>query len=206
MKKTALISAALAAVIAMTGCSKTESTSGSSGSSDGNIVNDIASNVSQFIEADGRGYGKTYTAEIGEKLDNQFFSVTVNEAYKMKSVSGYYYDDYEFLVVNVTSTNIFEEDINVGAYDFNVRWAEGDDGMDYAVTDIGDDFGYDLYTDGKDIKSGETVSGNVYFAVPINQDNLMMEYVEIYDDDFNGNTYQFKLGTLEYRDDPYLAE
>lgn len=220
MKKIVSLCAVLFTVVAMAGCAgSTESTQGGSSNntpdassdtesaSGNNALNDIASGVSQFLEANGREYGKTYTAKIGEKISNEFFSMTVNEAYKMTSVSGYTPDDkgYEFLCVNVTSENIFSEPINVGAYDFTVRWGDGEEDFDYAIQEE-DDFGYDIYPYGADLAQFESVTGNVYFLVPKNATDIKFEYLEIYEDDFSGNTYQIDLGALSYRDDPYVYE
>ena len=215
MRNTLLLSLLLCSTIAMTGCggntssSQNDVSSANSNSStpESNIMNDIASGVSQFLEADGREYGKTYTAKIGEKLSNEFFSMKVNEAYKMTSVSGYTPDNegFEFLCVNVTSTNISDETINVGAYDFTVRWGDGEEDFDYALEGE-DDFGYELYTYGRDLPKHGTETGNVYFIVPSDATELKFEYIEIYDDEFNGNTYQVELSSLEYKDDPYKFE
>ncbi|MBQ9948008.1 MAG: DUF4352 domain-containing protein [Oscillospiraceae bacterium] len=226
MKKTTILCALLAGVIAMTGCGgNTSGTAAEGGSSDnsassttsttsedkGNdeessksLIDDIASSISQAAAADGREYGKTYTAKIGEKLKNEFFAMTVNEAYRMTSVSGYVPDDesYEYLCVNVTCTNIFSETINVGAYDFDIRWGDGDDEVEYAIYEEDENYGYDLYPGEYDLPKNKSVTGNIYFFIPKDVSEVTFEYVEIYEDDFNGNTYQVPLSDLEYVEDP----
>lgn len=186
--------------------SSSSTTSQAESGSSNDVLHDIASNVSKFMEADGREYGKTYTGKIGETLTNSFFDLTVNEAHRMSTVSGYTPDseENEFLCVNVTVKNIFDEEIPVGTYDFNIRWALGDDGYDIALSEVGDDFGFDCYPEDTILSKNATVTGNVYFIIPKDCPMLKLEYVEYYDDNFDGNTYHIDLGTPDYMDDPAL--
>lgn len=186
IKKAAAVIAA-AALLMSTGCDKK-----------------VQDDINTFIQADGRDYGQTRTAGIGEPLKNSFFTMTVNEAYLMKTVSGFLPIDegYEFLCVNVTVTNTSDKTINVGAYDFNARWGDTDDDVSYSIEEDG--LGYDLYPtgEGKDIRPNITVTGNIYFDVPAGASGLKFEYLERWDDEFDGNTYIIDLGALEYMDDP----
>lgn len=150
-------------------------------------------NVSKFFEAEGRAYGKTYTAEIGEKQENSFFSTVVNTVTFADTVGDYYLEDgLEFACVNITVKNTFGEEIPMGIGDFYIAWGEGDDectGAEYA-----EDLADDLYEDEFTLAKNEEYTGTLYFAVPVDvRDDLVFVYEEYYEDDFVGNTYKINL-------------
>ena len=106
MKKLFAAVAALIMLLSVTGCSK-----------------EALDNVSQFIEASGRDYGKTYTAKIGEEQKNSFFTTVVNSVEIKDEVNGYVPDEgYEFACVNITVKNIFDEKIIMGCGDFEIAY------------------------------------------------------------------------------------
>ena len=145
----------------------------------------------------------SHGAAIGEKISNEFFSMTVNSANRLTGISGYVPNneaEYEYLCVNVKVQNNTTETINVGTYDFTVRWGNGSDDWDYAIEQ--DDFGFDKYPDEMDLTRLKSIEGNVFFIVPKNADKLYFEYIVTYDDDTTGDTYYVELEDLEYIEDP----
>ena len=150
-------------------------------------------NVSKFFESEGRAYGKTYPAEIGEKQENSFFSTVVNTVTFADTVGDYYLDSgLEFACVNITVKNTFSEEIPMGIGDFYIAWGEGEDertGAEYAA-DLADDlYGYEFT-----LAKNEEHTGTLYFAIPIDvRDDLVFVYEEFYDDEFVGNTYKINL-------------
>ena len=183
MKRAIAFVAAAVMAVSLTGCSK-----------DG--VSNAIDEVSQFVEADGRDYGNTKTAEIGETLKNSFFTMKVNSVYSTDSYNEFYLDEgstSEIVVVNVTAENIFGEVINVGTYDYVLRYGEGEDDYCDSTDEIA--VGLDTaYPDSMDIEDGESVTGDIFFVVPADATDLKLEYLEVYDDDFEGSTYQINLG------------
>lgn len=179
------------AVVLAAGCSGKNASVGSGG---------VLSDVQKFIEADGRDYGKNFTAEMGTEQKNSFFTLKVDEAVRLSSLAGYVPDDgFDYLAVSVSVENISDKKIPMGNGDFVIRWAEGDDGSDgpysmdgadnsYGFTDYPDNFS--LSTSGADSK----FSGWLYFQVPKDAKDIKLEYLELYDDDFEGSTYQINLG------------
>ena len=177
MKKT-LITLLCTAALLLTGCSK-----------------DLASDVSKFIEAEGRGYGQTYEKGMNEYNQTEFFKFQVKDAYRADTVGDYYLDDddVEFLCVNVEVINTFDKEIPVGTYDFTVRWGDGEDDFSYAESQE-EGFGFDNYPEDTNLEKGKTAKGNVYFIVPKSSENLKLEYLECYTDEFEGNTFLINLG------------
>lgn len=185
MKKILALAFAATMLLAMTGCSKES-------------LNEAADTISRYAEADGRDFGNTKTAEIGETLENNFFSMKVNSVYATDELNGYYFDDdsYEIVCVNVTATNTWGDTINVGTYDYVLRYGEGDSDYCSSTDQIAD--GADTaYPESKDIGNKESVTGDIFFTVPADATDLKLEYVEVYEDDFEGSVYQILLGDPE---------
>lgn len=186
--------AVCAAVLLTAGCS-----GGNNGSSGG-----VFSDIQKFTEASGRDYGKSFTAEIGEPLSNSFFTLTVNQAVRLSTLAGYLPDDgYDYLAVNIYTRNIYDQTIPMGIGDYVVRWAEGDDGCDGAFDMDGEDnsYGFEEYPKETYLavsgNAAET-SGWLFFMVPKDAIDLKLEYVELYDDEFEGSTYQINLGNPDF--------
>ncbi len=182
MKKIFAIMAAAVLVLSMTGCSK-------------DSVSEAIDDVSQFVEADGRDYGGTKTAEIGKTLKNSFFSMKVNSVYAADEIGEFYLDDdsYEIVCVNVTATNIWGDTINVGTYDYVLRYGEGEEDYCSSSDEIGEGL-ETSYPYSVDIADKETVTGDIFFVVPADATDLKLEYLEVYEDDFEGSVYQINLG------------
>lgn len=172
------IAALCAAALLLTGCSK-----------------DVVSDVSKFIEADGRSYGQTYEKGMNEYNQTEFFKFQVKEAYRADTVGDFYLedDDYEFLCVYVEVINTYNKEIPVGTYDFTILWGDGEEDFSYAEAQD-DGFGIDNYPEDSALQVGETAAGNVYFAIPKSCTSLKLEYLEYYTDEFEGNTFLIDLG------------
>lgn len=166
-------------------------------------MSSVASDVGKFIEADGRSYGKTYTAKMNELQQNSFFSQKVTDAIRLKDLGNYTANEgWDFLAVEVSVTNTFKEDIPMTLYDFTVRWGEGEEDFEQAFPmEEGEENGYGFTDYGEDfvLSPAKSFKGWCYFMVPFDADNILFEYVELYEDDFDGNTYQVELGNPAYR-------
>lgn len=207
----ALISAA-AITLTLTACkpgnnetaenSSDGSSAGASNSSgSGSSSETFLDKASKFLEADGRGYGKEHSAEIGETLKNEFFSLKVTDVYRYSSMGEYLPDEgYDFVAVNITVGNIFSESIPVGSYDYVLRWGEGDENSFEAFQMGNTHTDYDLrfFPDDVELSVGTSKSGYVIFQAPSDSTELTLEYLEVYEDDFEGNTYHINLGNPEF--------
>ncbi len=191
----------MAATIAFTaaGCGAIADVTDGTGEASDSTVDAYASKVDE----EKTGEIVERTGAIGEMMRNEFFYMQVNEAHRMSSVSGYVPNDpnYEYLCVNVTVTSGSAETINVGTYDFDIVWGEGDD-LQYDTAIEQEDFGFEKYPDSVDIEYREIVKGNVFFMIPKDAQNLRLQYLELFDNDSTGNCYRVELGNPEYMEDP----
>lgn len=155
----------------------------------GDAASSAVDKVSKMLSARGREYDKLFTGEIGDTLTNSFFDFTVNSVTAAEELEGYTptQEGYKFIVADITVKNIFDSEIPVGNYDFNIIWGDDseDSGEDYSFTEFMDG----MYPDEVDLAVGETLSGTLVFEVPADETNVGIVYYEIWDDDFLGNTY-----------------
>ncbi len=154
------------------------------------------SEVSKFLEAGGREYGKVTTNEMNEEQKNSFFALKVTEAYRHSSLGGYVPDEgHDFLAVKIYTRNTFTESIPMSCYDYNVRWGDGEN--DYAeaqALDTVNGYGYDDYPENTSLAIDRDKEGYVYFSIPKDAIDLRLEYIELYEDDFEGSTFYINLG------------
>lgn len=208
IKYAALIAAA-AMTLTLTACKQGNNVTvenNSDGSSAGtsnssNSSETFLDKASKFLEADGRGYGKEHSAEIGEVLNNEFFSLKVTDVYRYSSMGDYLPDDgFDFVAVNITVGNIFSESIPVGSYDYVLRWGEGEENSfeAFQVGNLHTDYDIRFFPDDTTLSVGTSKSGYVIFQAPSDSTELTLEYLEVYDDDFEGNTYHINLGNPEF--------
>lgn len=213
MKGAALILAA-AMTLTLTACKKDGGVTLNSGDDSSSGTTSTTSNssetfldkASKFLEADGRGYGKEHTAEMGEELKNEFFSLKVTEAYRYSSMGDYVPDEgYDFVAVNINVKNVFSDSIPVGTYDYVLRWGEGDENS-YEAFQVGDlqtSYDIDFFPDDTNLSTGASKSGYIIFEAPSDSTELTLEYLEVYEDDFEGNTYHINLGNPEFAANDY---
>lgn len=158
-----------------------------------NAASDAVDKVSKMLSAQGREYDELYTGEIGETMTNSFFDFTLNSVETATELAGYTptQEGYKFVVANVTVKNVFDQDIPVGNYDFNIIWGTDTEtgGEDYAF----ESFMEGMYPDDITLAPGETASGDVVFEIPEAESTIGIVYYEIWDDDFVGNTYVFNV-------------
>lgn len=203
-KKVTAAAVLCAAAVLAAGCSGKTASTGSGG---------VLSDVQKFVEADGRDYGKNFTAEIGETQKNTFFSLSVDKAVRLSSLAGYLPSEgFDYLAVSVSVKNISDKTIPMGVGDFVIRWADGDDGKDVPFTMEGEDnsYGFTDYPDSFELTpaGGDSkFSGWLYFEIPKDAMDVKLEYLEVYDDEFEGSTYQINLGNPSfYENDIKLSQ
>ncbi len=164
---------------------------------------DPVSEVSKFLEAGGREYGKTTTNEMNEEQKNSFFALKVTEAYRHSSLGGYIPDEgYDFLAVKVYTRNIFTESIPMSCYDYNIRWGDGENEFAGAQSlDTANGYGYNDYPEETSLSIGGEKEGYIYFSIPKDAADLRLEYIEVYEDDFEGSTFYINIGNPAFSPD-----
>lgn len=176
----ALLTAALL-VLALTGCS-------------------TAQEIKDKMQGGGRSSGNTHTATAPETQTNSFFALTVNDAYMVASLDGYYpeYVDGAFLVVDITVEDVLDTDSPMPMFttDFLLGW-EGCAEPEVAYAKFSDDQLEDQW----EMNLGEKVSGKLIFDCPANETEFTITFQEVWDDEFEGDTYvmNFTADTSTYQ-------
>jgi hypothetical protein len=156
----------------------------------GNVISDIG----RMLQAEGRPYNNVTTGKVGDTLTNSFFDWTVKSVTAKDTVivDGEEYlpsvDGYKFLIVDITTKNVFDQPNPMGNADFSIIWGEGDD--------ITEDYTYEAFMDGMypdDFEEavGQSTSGTLVFEVPKDVHSAYIAYYEIWSDSFEGDTYLF---------------
>ncbi len=176
----ALLTAALL-VLALAGCS-------------------TAQEIKDKMQGGGRSSGNTHTATAPETQTNSFFALTVNDAYMVASLDGYYpeYVDGAFLVVDITVEDVLDTDSPMPMFttDFLLGW-EGCAEPEVAYAKFSDDQLEDQW----EMNLGEKVSGKLVFDCPANETEFTITFQEVWDDEFEGDTYvmNFTADTSTYQ-------
>ena len=179
MKKLAVLLLAACVALGGAGCKNSVS----------DTVSGLVEDAGTAIQADGREYGQTYTFESGELVETAFFNFQVNEVSTAAEIEGYVPEDEtnQFLVDNVTIQNTYEDDASIPMFatDFQLIWADlGDTGI-YPDTQFAEGQLPEEYQLLKD----ESRTGNLIFIVPSDITEFKLQYLEVWSDDFEGNTY-----------------
>lgn len=140
-----------------------------------------------------RSSGEVYEAQgFEQSLSTAFFDFQVNSASLVSQLEDYEPTDPNnlFLVVNITVQNTFTDDSSIPMFDtdFALSWPDlGEDSIycesSFASTQLPEEY---------EIFKGESRTGDLVFIVPSSQTGFTLEYLEIYEDEFEGNT--FKIG------------
>jgi hypothetical protein len=152
--------------------------------------------IVKMLEAEGRPFNNVTTGKVGDTLTNTFFEWTVKSVVTKDTltVDGEEYvpdtDGYQFLLVDITTKNIFDKSNPMGNPDFSIIWNEGDETFEaYAYNEFMDG----MYPDEFWQEVGQSDSGTLVFEVPKSVSSAIIAYYEIWDDDFEGDTYLFEV-------------
>lgn len=199
LKRVLLVLLSIVLLMSLTGCSILRSVIGNQAGGDSQTSGDSQTDddkngfgemASKILKSQGRTYDELYTGQMGETLTNSFFEFKIDSAKLLTELAGYLpeTDGNKFLVADVEVTNIFEETIPVGNYDFYVLWNGGEDIPYNASFDW-------MYPDDAELAVGETLSGKLVFEIPPDAEDVMIGYTEIWDDEFEGNIYLVEIVT-----------
>ena len=138
---------------------------------------------------------ETYAQAIGEASDNRFFQWTVNSVRSETGALNNYdpEDGTKYIIANITVTNIYDEPVAVGSYDYMVSWGDGENDWDYSYKSFYDG----MFPDDTQLAAGESITGDVVFEVPMDAENVSVIYEEYFSDDTTGDIYKVDVSLLE---------
>jgi hypothetical protein len=164
---------------------------GGGGDAFGNAATDFFANAKSSLEAEGRPFNNVYSSQPGQALTNTFFEWNITNIRKETDIDGITpAAGNVFIVADTKSTNVFDESIPVGNYDFHLLYEE--DGEIVEVLAL-EEFADGMYPDNVMEAPGESVEGFLVFEAPEATQAAMLTYYEIWDDDFEGDTYYFEV-------------
>lgn len=111
---------------------------------------------------------KITEAEAAVPLATMFFEYTVNDAYTETTLADKStYDDYQFLVVDMTLRNTTDSTVSMSDADFWISWGEGEYDSDAPISAYGEDpvVNNELKSV-YEIAPEEEVRGSLVFIVP----------------------------------------
>lgn len=150
------------------------------------------------IQSQGREYGQTYELKAGDTMSTAFFDLTVNSAKFASDIDGFVSnkDTDKFLVVNVTIQNTFDntQPLPMSDSDFELSWNGADKNMTI--------FPEDAFTDNQlpveyEIEKGGSKTGDLIYVVPEDASDFRIYYYDLWEDDFEGNTYWLPFNLAE---------
>lgn len=157
------------------------------------------SDVGDELKADGREHGQTYELEQNQNMKTAFFDLNINSVQIAETFEDYLPNDdiRQFLIVNVTIKNTFEDSASIPMFydDFGLSWEILGDDTIYPE----EKFAEDQLPDEYEIYKTEQRTGNIIYEVPADITEFDFKYYEVYEDDFEGNTFvmKIKLGETE---------
>lgn len=135
---------------------------------------------------------------IGDTMRTYFFDYTVDSAMTYSRYEGYVpTPGYDLLLVEITVTNTFPEDITMFDWDFMVLFddiLDGEEVYDYPITsyeevEIPDAARDTLLPMEYDLNQNEKRTGFLLFEVPAGETQFTISYIEYFDDDTTGDAF-----------------
>lgn len=155
------------------------------------------SNDSDTYTAPEAGYPDEYgyaEGTFGDTMHTVFFEYTVNSAYLCDEYEGYEPSEGKvFLVADVTVHNPYTNTVPMYSTDFQVQWdSDEDDAFDYPITAYMEDdevINDEVLPNEYNVRRFESRTGILVYEVPEGEKYFSISYLEIYDDDSEGNVF-----------------
>lgn len=146
--------------------------------------------ITKAFQAENRDYGESYVAQQPDSLTNAFFEYTVKSAQVVDALpDGSTAEDEgdKILIVEVEIHNVFGDEIPMSNMDFELKYQ----GMteEYGGYPLESGYVNGQLQDEWNMAADDTETGTLLFIVPSGVTEFGLEYVELWDDDFEGNTY-----------------
>jgi hypothetical protein len=149
---------------------------------------DLVSSAKAVLQADGRAYDNEYSFDVGETTQTTWFTWLISSVRTTGDIDGYASGSgNKFVVLDITTTNTFEESLPMFSDDFTLRYT--DEAGKLVETYPLEAFTDGMYPDDFQQEIGETTNGFVVFEVPDTVDSAIIYYLEIYEDEFEGDIY-----------------
>lgn len=155
-----------------------------------------------LVAEDGRQYGGHDDGGLNDTMKNTFFSFKVLDAniYSTFQVGEETYEPEEgfvYLVCKMEVTNVYDADIPMSIADFELNYDDSSDiKYGYGNTDLQNE---EFFDDEFYLAKGETVTKYILYNVPIS-DKYSINYEELWDDDFVGNSYTVTFSANDMRE------
>ena len=142
---------------------------------------------SDGISAEG-GYGE---GRMGDTMKTYFFDYTVNSAYLCDEFNGYTpAEGNRLLVSEVTVKNTFYESIVMYDTDFQIQWnSSEEDDFDFPITLYTDPVSDEQLPGEYELGINKEETGLLVFEVPEGRKDFSISYLEMFDDDSEGNVF-----------------
>jgi hypothetical protein len=147
-----------------------------------NAVSSAGRALGQLLEGD-------VTGEIGKDYRTKWFSFNIASVEEVAAYAGYTPEEgYTLIDVIVSETNIFEDAIPLGTFDF---YMDSDSFVDYIYPlDPLDDSMMPLEFE---LMPDESVEYHMVYEIPIERDGLVLMYTEFDEDDVEHATFTINL-------------
>ncbi len=186
MKKLACTLLTSILVLSMTGCSNIATNNNSDANTNSDAVVSSEANTAVYAE-DGYAEGR-----FGDVMHTYFFDYTVNSAYTCTEYNGYTPAEGKILLVaDVTVKNTFSESIEMYDTDFQIQWGDddNDEAYDFPITYYADPVSDEQLEAVYPLAVNEEVTGLLVFEVPEGNKDFSISYLELFDDDSEGDTF-----------------
>ncbi|MBD5547902.1 MAG: DUF4352 domain-containing protein [Lachnospiraceae bacterium] len=128
---------------------------------------------------------------MGDTMETYFFDYTVNSAYVCDEYEGYQpQEGNRLMVADVTVKNTFNESIIMFDTDFQVQWnSDAEEDWDVPITYYGNEMSEEQLPSEYELTVNEERSGLLVFEVPDDKKDFSISYLEVFDDDSEGNVF-----------------
>lgn len=143
------------------------------------------------------GYPNEYGDAEGtyeDTMHTAFFDYTVHSAYLCSTYEGYEPQEGNvILVADVTVSNPFGYNVNMYDKDFQIQWgSDADDAYDFPITSYtknNETLNDEMLPYEYELRKYESRDGLLVFEVPEGETYFSISYLEIYNDDSEGNVF-----------------
>lgn len=124
--------------------------------------------------------------ELGEEASTAFFDFEVNAVSACLGHEGRLSAaGYRLVLVELELENTVSYELPMGRFDFRLFWGTGEETAVYPM----EQFCNEQFPDEYAIPEGEQAEGLLVFQVPEGENHLALGYLEIFEDDHQGDAY-----------------
>jgi hypothetical protein len=157
---------------------------------------DMLTDLQKTLRAEGRPFNNITTGKPGDVLTNTFFDWEIKSVVAQDTITvdgeellpGT--DGYKFVLVDMRTKNVYSETNPMGSGDFSIIYGSGNDAIEDSAYEA---FMDGMYPDEEQQEPGESTNGLVVFEVPQDVHEARIAYYELWDDEFEGDTYLFEI-------------